>query len=63
MYVHIQVLALVDRVHGLVGTGLMRLGSRLAAPITGVHWNPYLPASAPALAYQDKVGVWVCGCG
>ena len=50
-------LALVDRVHGLVGTGVMRLGSRLAAPITGVHWNPYLPASAPALAYQDKVCV------
>jgi len=50
-------LSLVDRVHGLVGSTVMSLGSKMLAPITGVTWNPYLPASAPALQPQAPVSV------
>jgi len=51
------VLSLVDKIHGVFGSSVMDLGSRILAPVTGVHWNPYLPASAPALASQGPVSV------
>ena len=51
------VLSLVDRVHGVLGSSIMNLGSKMLAPVTGVSWNPYLPASAPPLQPQGPVSV------
>jgi len=51
------VLSIVDKIHGVVGSTVMNFGSKMLSPVTGVHWNPYLPASAPALAAQGPVSV------
>ena len=50
-------LSLVDKVHGLVGSRVMHFASSLVSPVVGVQWNPYLPASAPAVAEQPPVTV------
>jgi len=50
-------LSLVDKVHGVVGSSVMKLGSSIVSPLVGVHWNPYLPASAPNVADQPPISV------
>ena len=49
--------SLVDKVHGVVGSSVMKLGSSIVSPLVGVHWNPYLPASAPNVADQPPISV------
>lgn len=48
------VLSLVDKIHGVFGSTVLNLGSKILSPVTGVHWNPYLPASAPALSVPKR---------
>jgi len=54
-----SVLSLVDKVHAVVGSTVMTMASKLAAPLTGISWNPYLPANAPAFVHQDRNDVFV----